>query len=141
MHCLQKSIWQRKRERRSKQHLTCLSKRKSSQCNKSNMWRKKCFVQSVGLKTSSGKSMIYYSLPIVYPSATVFVITALVSIIKEQTKRLCKIGFMPKHCDKVENMDCHWAPPLLLPNIFVWRNLIWCSGKSKHDDLKAYKLG
>lgn len=47
----------------------------------------------VGLKTGSGKSIIYESLPIVYPSATIIVITALVSIMKEQTKRLCKLGF------------------------------------------------
>lgn len=34
----------------------------------------------LGLKTGSGKSIINESLPIVYPSATIIVITALVSI-------------------------------------------------------------
>ncbi|XP_052711702.1 ATP-dependent helicase wrn-1-like [Crassostrea angulata] len=47
----------------------------------------------VGLKTGSGKSIFYESLPIVYPSAIIIVITALVSIMKEQTQRLCKLGF------------------------------------------------
>mgnify|MGYP005951588033 CR=1 FL=1 len=34
----------------------------------------------LGLKIGSGKLIIYESLPIVYPSATIIVITALVSI-------------------------------------------------------------
>ncbi|XP_062574182.1 uncharacterized protein LOC134236018 [Saccostrea cucullata] len=47
----------------------------------------------VGLKTGSGKSMIYESLPLVCPDATIIVVTALVSIMKEQTERLSKLGF------------------------------------------------
>lgn len=37
--------------------------------------------------------MIYESLPIDYPSVTIIAVTALVSIMKEQTRRLCKLGF------------------------------------------------
>jgi ATP-dependent DNA helicase RecQ len=47
----------------------------------------------VGLKTGSGKSLIYESIPIICPDACVVVVTALVSIMKEQTERLCKLGF------------------------------------------------
>jgi ATP-dependent DNA helicase RecQ len=47
----------------------------------------------VGTKTGSGKSLIYECIPAVLPDSAVIVLTPLLSIMKEQTERLCELGF------------------------------------------------
>ncbi|XP_056004812.1 uncharacterized protein LOC130050092 [Ostrea edulis] len=59
----------------------------------------------VGLKTGSGKSMIYESIPVICHDACVIVVAALVSIMKEQTERLCKLGFTCTYIGKDPDDD------------------------------------
>lgn len=87
----------------------------------------------VGTRTGSGKSLTYECIPVLFPAASVLIISPLVSIMSEQCKKLTEHGFKSTYIgrdssenENIENgfFDFVFASPEQLLGNVKWRDVL-----------------